>query len=80
MFADSAHTSWRLTIHEGRKHQVRRMCEAVGHPVRSLRRVRFGPLELGRLAEGRSRRLLPAEVEALRHAVERQGRGAGEVA
>ncbi len=56
------------------------MCEAVGHPVRSLRRVRFGPLELGRLAEGRSRRLLPAEVEALRRAVERQGRGAGEVA
>lgn len=57
-----------LTIREGRKRQVKRMCEAVGHPVRELRRVRFGPLELGNLAEGRSRRLTPAEVEALRAA------------
>ena len=55
-----------LTIHEGRKRQVRRMCEEVGHPVARLVRVRFGPLELGSLAEGRHRRLTPAEVEALR--------------
>ncbi len=41
-----------LTIHEGRNRQVKRMCEAVGHPVRRLERVRFGPLELGDLPRG----------------------------
>jgi 23S rRNA pseudouridine2605 synthase len=55
-----------LTIHEGRKHQVRRMCEAVGHPVRALERVAFGPLRLGGLEPGEHRRLTPAEVERLR--------------
>jgi 23S rRNA pseudouridine2605 synthase len=55
-----------LTIHEGRKRQVRRMLEAVGHPVVALERVRFGPLRLGTLEEGRYRRLTPAEVERLR--------------
>ena len=44
------------------------MCEAVGLPVRSLRRVSFGPLKLARLAEGRHRRLTPAEIDALRQA------------
>src|SRR5215204_6511323 len=38
-----------LTLHEGRKHQVKRMCEAVGHPVRRLHRSRYADLELGRL-------------------------------
>jgi 23S rRNA pseudouridine2605 synthase len=57
-----------LTIHEGRKHQVKRMCAAVGHPVRSLRRVRFGPLALGDLPEGTVRRLTGAEIERLRSA------------
>ena len=46
-----------ITIHEGRKRQVRRMCEAVGHPVIALERVRFGPLWLGKLEEGQHRRL-----------------------
>jgi 23S rRNA pseudouridine2605 synthase len=55
-----------LTIHEGRSHQVKRMCEAVGHPVRALQRVRFGPLRLDGLPEGGHRRLKAAEVEALR--------------
>ena len=55
-----------ITIHEGRKRQVRRMCEAVGHPVITLERVRFGPLWLGKLEEGRYRRLTAAEVEKLR--------------
>jgi 23S rRNA pseudouridine2605 synthase len=55
-----------LTIHEGRKRQVRRMCEAVGHPVRELERVAFGPLRLGGLEPGEHRRLKPAEVERLR--------------
>jgi 23S rRNA pseudouridine2605 synthase len=57
-----------LTIHEGRNRQVRRMCEAVGHRVRTLSRVAFGPLELGGLPLGGSRRLSPTEVEALRRA------------
>ncbi|MSX02388.1 MAG: pseudouridine synthase [Actinobacteria bacterium] len=54
-----------LTIHEGRKRQVRRMCEAVGHPVRELKRVGFGSLDLGAIPEGKSRRLSLPEVEAL---------------
>jgi 23S rRNA pseudouridine2605 synthase len=54
-----------LTIHEGRKRQVKRMCEAVGHPVKRLERIAFGSLELGRLAPGAHRRLTRAEVAAL---------------
>jgi 23S rRNA pseudouridine2605 synthase len=57
-----------LTIREGRKRQVKRMCEAVGHRVLSLRRVAFGPLELGRLPEGQARLLTPRETRALRAA------------
>jgi 23S rRNA pseudouridine2605 synthase len=60
-----------LTIHEGRKRQIRRMCEAIGHPVHELQRVRFGPLALGALAPGASRRLTRAEVERLRQAARR---------
>lgn len=55
-----------LTIHEGRNHQVKRMCEAVGHRVRTLQRVRFGPLRLDDLPEGAHRRLRADEVERLR--------------
>ena len=57
-----------ITIREGKKRQVRRMCEAVGHRVKSLQRVQFGPLKLGGLAEGAHRRLRQAEVEQLRRA------------
>jgi 23S rRNA pseudouridine2605 synthase len=66
-----------LTIHEGRKRQVRRMLEEVGHPVRSLVRVRFGPLGLGELTPGQSRRLTAREVkdlaDAASHAASRGG-------
>jgi 23S rRNA pseudouridine2605 synthase len=55
-----------LTIHEGRNRQVRRMCDAVGHPVLELQRVAFGPLLLGGLTAGGHRRLDAAEVERLR--------------
>jgi pseudouridine synthase len=55
-----------ITLREGRNRQVRRMCEAVGHPVRRLRRVRFGPLSLGRLARGKARALTAREVLDLR--------------
>jgi 23S rRNA pseudouridine2605 synthase len=61
-------TQVRLTIREGRNRQVRRMLEAVGHPVRDLQRTAFGPLRLGRLKEGDWRRLRPPEIEALRRA------------
>jgi 23S rRNA pseudouridine2605 synthase len=57
-----------IALTEGRKRQVRRMCEAVGHRVVELERVRFGPLRLEGLARGAHRRLSAAEVEALRAA------------
>ena len=57
-----------LTIHEGRNRQVKRMCDAVGHRVLALRRIRFGPLSLGDLEPGAARRLTAAEVERLRQA------------
>ncbi len=65
-----------LTIHEGRKRQVKRMCEAVGHRVRALERVAFGPLTLGSLAPGAHRRLSAAEIDALSQAGTRARRGA----
>jgi 23S rRNA pseudouridine2605 synthase len=57
-----------ITIHEGRKRQVKRMCEHVGHPVIALERTRFGPLALGDLKPGAHRRLGAGEVEALQRA------------
>jgi 23S rRNA pseudouridine2605 synthase len=59
----------RLTIHEGRNRQVRRMCEAVGHPVRRLVRVRIGPLSDRRLKPGDWRELTQDEVRSLEVAV-----------
>jgi 23S rRNA pseudouridine2605 synthase len=58
-----------LTIHEGRNRQVRRMCAAVGHPVRELVRVRFGPLGLNGLGVGEHRRLTQRESGLLRRAL-----------
>jgi 23S rRNA pseudouridine2605 synthase len=55
-----------LAIHEGRKHQVKRMLEAVGHPVRRLHRSRYAGLTLKGLGPGDSRELAGAEVERLR--------------
>ena len=54
-----------LTIHEGKKHQVKRMFSAVGHPVAALHRESFGPLELGELPQGRWRLVTPDEQAAL---------------
>lgn len=54
-----------VTIHEGRNRQVRRMFEAVGHKVLLLRRVRFGPLELGSLRRGEWRELTEEETRLL---------------
>ena len=58
-------TALELVIHEGRNRQVRRMCEAVGHPVRRLVRTRFGPIVDHRLAPGEWRPLTTDEVRSL---------------
>lgn len=58
----------RLAIHEGRNRQVRRMCEAIGHPVRRLVRVRIGPLADDRLGPGEWRPLRQDEVRDLERA------------
>jgi pseudouridine synthase len=58
-----------LTLHEGRKHQVKRMCAAVGHPVQSLHRREYAGLTLDGLEPGGWRELTAEEVEALRAAV-----------
>ncbi len=62
----------KLTLHEGRNRQVRRMCEAVGHPVRRLVRTRIGPLVDGSLPPGTWRDLSREEVRALERAVVEQ--------
>jgi 23S rRNA pseudouridine2605 synthase len=63
----AGHHSWfRMTIHEGRNRQVRRMCEAIGHPVSRLRRIRIAFLELGNLALGTYRPLSTQEIARLR--------------
>jgi 23S rRNA pseudouridine2605 synthase len=59
----------RIVIHEGRNRQVRRMCEAIGHPVRRLVRVRIGPLRDPQLPPGQWRGLSAAEVRSLQAAV-----------
>jgi 23S rRNA pseudouridine2605 synthase len=55
-----------ITIREGRNRQVRRMCEAVGHKVKSLDRVQFGPLRDPHLKPGMFRELTPVEIKALK--------------
>ncbi len=61
----------RIAIREGRNRQVRRMCEAVGHPVERLRRIRFGPISDKTLKPGEWRELTVAEVAKLRGATQR---------
>ena len=67
----------RLTVHEGRNRQVRRMCDAVGHPVVRLIRTRIGPLADRSLAPGAWRELTGDEVRSLQRAVAGAGSGAG---
>jgi pseudouridine synthase len=65
---DTGRAELRIVIREGRHRQVRRMIEAIGHKVLSLRRTAFGPLRLGRLKTGGWRVLSSGEIAALRRA------------
>jgi 23S rRNA pseudouridine2605 synthase len=59
-------TRIRIVLEEGRNREVRRMLDAVGHPVRELLRRRFGPIDLRALPRGRWRYLIPPEIRALK--------------
>ena len=61
-------SQFQITIREGRNRQVRKMCDAIGHPVSSLRRIAIGPIADARLKLGHWRELTAAEVERLRRA------------
>mgnify|MGYP001300187518 FL=1 len=67
---DGKHATISITIYEGRNRQVRRMFEAIGHPVIRLKRVAFGGISLGGLQRGKYRKLTPEEVQILRNAAE----------
>ena len=73
----AAESEIEIVLREGRNRQVRRMVETVGNRVVALRRVGFGPLELGDLGEGEARQLSEAEVAGLRRAAEGDGKEAG---
>ena len=63
-----------ITIHEGRNRQVRKMCEAIGHPVAALRRIAIGPIRDARLKPGQWRDLTDDEVRKLQRAADREVR------
>ena len=67
---EAENNSWlELTLHEGKNHEVRRLMEAVGHPVSKLKRVAIGPLTIRGLNPGQFRHLTPQEIRALTHGV-----------
>jgi pseudouridine synthase len=69
----AGHGRIELTIHEGRNRQVKRMLERVGHPVKRLRRTRYGQLTIDGLGPGDWRELTPTELAALQRPSERAG-------
>jgi len=72
--SDGKESLLKIGIHEGRKRQIRRMCAAVGHPVKRLIRVQMGPIKLGKLEPGKYRQLTEQEVGKLRQAVKVRGK------
>ena len=66
MSDEGDHTWLRVVLTEGRKRQIRETARLLGHPVRTLRRVRLGPIKLGNLPLGRWRYLSPAEISRLK--------------
>jgi len=69
IFKDKEKSKLKVKIHEGRKHQVRLMLLTVGHPVKELKRVNFGNLNLGTLKPGKCRPLTTSEIEGLKKLV-----------
>ncbi len=65
----AANTTLEITLYEGKKRQIRRMFEQIGHPVLKLRRIRIGPIHLGALPPGQARRLEGWEIERLKEMV-----------
>ncbi|WP_337438678.1 hypothetical protein [Acidaminococcus fermentans] len=64
-------TRFTVTIHEGRNRQVRRMCDFIGFPVKSLKRIQVGTLTLEGMKKGEFRELTPEEVASLESPVEK---------
>jgi 23S rRNA pseudouridine2605 synthase len=65
---EAENNAWiELVLHEGKNHEVRRLMEAVGHPVSKLKRIAIGPVTLRGLAPGQFRHLTPQEIRALSH-------------
>jgi pseudouridine synthase len=71
MKIEGDNTWLKIILTEGRKRQIREVARALGHPVKWLRRVRIGPIQLGHLKSGRWRHLTPAEVQRLKQAAHR---------
>ena len=65
---DRGFTLFDITIHEGRNRQIRRMCDAIGFPVRDLKRIKLGPLQLSNLGRGKFRSLSENELAQLKKA------------
>jgi len=63
--SNERHTKVELTLTEGRKRQIRKVFEMLGHPVAKLLRTRIGPVELKSLKEGKYRELTPAEISKI---------------
>jgi 23S rRNA pseudouridine2605 synthase len=63
---NDTNTMVKITIHEGKNRQIRRMCEAIGHPVIELKRISIGEIKLGDLPSGKWRELEDIEVEYIK--------------
>lgn len=70
MIKTTENNSWlEITIHEGRKRQIRRMLESIGHPVLKLQRIRINGIDLGTLGPGGYRYLTTEEIEKIKKEV-----------
>ncbi len=76
--AEKGSTWLRVTLSEGKNREIRRMLARLGHKVLRLRRIALGPVKLGELPRGKSRKLSPAEVAELRQAAQPPRRQAGQ--
>jgi 23S rRNA pseudouridine2605 synthase len=71
----SGEYNYSITIHEGRKRQIRRMFASLGHSVQELKRIRIGPLKMEDLEEGETRVLTAEEIRVLKQSVKSAGTG-----